>query len=275
MGCWVKFWGVRGSIPCPSPDHVVYGGNTSCVELHLDDTHIILDAGSGLRGLGKSMLARGVESASLLMTHTHWDHIIGFPFFAPAYKPGFRLDIMAGHAAGDGGIQTLVSRHMSGPMFPVPLEAMNATMSFQDFDAGSAFALAGGVTVRTAPLNHPNGATAYRLELDGLSVCYVTDTEHVAGRLDETVLRLIEGADLMIYDCTYTDAEFPARIGWGHSTWQEGVRLCQAAGVGRLAVFHHDPDHDDAFMGRLEDEIRQAWPPALVARDGMELTLRA
>ncbi len=275
MGCWVKFWGVRGSIPCPSPDHVVYGGNTSCVELHLDDTHIILDAGSGLRGLGKSMLARGVESASLLMTHTHWDHIIGFPFFAPAYKPGFRLDIMAGHAAGDGGIQTLVSRHMSGPMFPVPLEAMNATMSFQDFDAGSAFALAGGVTVRTAPLNHPNGATAYRLELGGLSVCYVTDTEHVAGRLDETVLRLIEGADLMIYDCTYTDAEFPARIGWGHSTWQEGVRLCQAAGVGRLAVFHHDPDHDDAFMGRLEDEIRQAWPPALVARDGMELTLRA
>jgi len=275
MACWLKFWGVRGSIPCPSPDHVIYGGNTSCVEVHLDDTHIILDAGTGLRLLGKSMLARAVEHATLLMTHTHWDHIIGFPFFAPAYAPGFQLDIMAGHAADDGGIQDLVSRHMSGPMFPVPLEAMNATMRFQDFEPGSSFALAGGVTVRTAVLNHPNGAIGYRLEYGGLSVCYVTDTEHVPGHPDENVLSLITGADLVIYDCTYTDAEFPARLGWGHSTWQEGIRLCQAAGVGRLAVFHHDPDHDDVFMGRLEDEIRQAWPNALVARDGMELTLRA
>lgn len=275
MACWVKFWGVRGSIPCPSPDHVMYGGNTSCIEVHLDDEHIILDAGTGLRLLGKSLLDRGINRATMLMTHTHWDHIIGFPFFAPAYKTGFAFDIMAGHAADDGGIQHLVSRHMSGPMFPVPLEAMNATMTFHDFEPGSTFALRGGVTVRTAPLNHPNGATGYRLEYGDLALCYVTDTEHVPNRPDANVVGLIEGADLVIYDCTYTDEEFPNRIGWGHSTWQEGIRLCQAAGVKRLAVFHHDPDHDDLFMGRLEDEIRQAWPQAIVARDGMELTLRA
>lgn len=253
----------------------MYGGNTSCIEIHLDDQVIILDAGTGLRMLGKSLIDRGVSHATLLMTHTHWDHIIGFPFFAPAYTPGFRLDIMAGHAAEDGGIQHLVSRHMSGPMFPVPLEAMNATMAFQDFDPGSSFALGGSVTVRTATLNHPNGATGYRIEYGDLALCYVTDTEHIPGRPDRNVLELIEGADLVIYDCTYTDEEFPNRVGWGHSTWQEGVRLCQAADVKRLAVFHHDPDHDDVFMGRLEDEIRQAWPQAIVARDGMELTLRA
>lgn len=208
------------------------------------------------------------------MTHTHWDHIIGFPFFAPAYRSDFSLDIMAGHVADNGGIRRLFSSHMSDPMFPVPLEAMNGQMTFHDFNPRDTFVLDGDIRVTTIPLNHPNGATGYRLDHDGLAICYVTDTEHVPGRPDENVLRLIDGADIVIYDCTYTDEELPQRVGWGHSTWQEGIRLCQAAGARRLAVFHHDPDHDDTFMGRLEDTIRQAWPSALVARDGMELTLR-
>ncbi|MBB4286712.1 MBL fold metallo-hydrolase [Roseospira goensis] len=275
MGCWLKFWGVRGSVPCPSPAHVIYGGNTSCVEVHLDSQHIILDAGTGIRALGKALLAARVERATLLMTHTHWDHIIGFPFFAPAYRPDFALDILAGHVAHNGGIRRLFSSHMSDPMFPVPLEAMSARMQFRDFRPWDTFHLGEAVRVVTAPLNHPNGATGYRLEYDGLVVCYVTDTEHVPGQPDRNVLGLIDGADLVIYDCTYTDEEFPAKVGWGHSTWQEGVRLCRSAGVRQLAVFHHDPDHDDAIMGRLEDEVRQVWPSALVARDGMELTLRA
>lgn len=274
MGYRVKFWGVRGSIACPSPDHVVYGGNTSCIEVVVGDHVIILDAGTGIRLCGQALLKRGVTSATLLLTHTHWDHINGFPFFAPAFRPDFSLRIMAGHLSGKpGGIRAVLANQMENPTFPVPLSAMKGTQSFDDFIAGEALDLFPGVVVRTAPLRHPNGATGYRIEHDGFAVCYVTDTEHVPGEADQNILGLIAGADLVIYDSTYTDDEFPAKVGWGHSTWQEGVRLCRAAGVKRMSIFHHDPDHDDTFMEHVEDAARCAWDSTIVARDGMELTL--
>jgi phosphoribosyl 1,2-cyclic phosphodiesterase len=274
MGYKVKFWGVRGSIACPSPDHMVYGGNTSCVEFALGDNVIILDAGTGIRALGQHLSRRGTPSAHLLLTHTHWDHINGFPFFAPAFNPAFKLTIMAGHLGGKpGGIRAVLANQMENPTFPVPLTAMQGVMSYRDFHAGETFVLCGEVVVKTAPLRHPNGATAYRIEHDGISVCLVTDTEHVPGQPDENILGLIEGADLVIYDSTYTDAEFPAKVGWGHSTWQEGVRLARAANVKKLAIFHHDPDHTDDFMEQVEDEARRMWPHTMVARDGMELTM--
>ncbi len=274
MGYKVKFWGVRGSIACPSPEHVIYGGNTSCVEIAVADNVIILDAGTGIRSLGQDLKKRGVSSATLLLTHTHWDHINGFPFFAPAFDPNFRLRIMAGHLAGKpGGIRAVLANQMENPTFPVPLTAMRGILNFGDFSAGESFEPFPDVVVRTAPLRHPNGATGYRVEHAGVAVCYVTDTEHVPGQPDDNVLGLIEGADLVIYDSTYTDAEWPEKIGWGHSTWQEGVRLCRSAGARRLAIFHHDPDHTDTFMEKLEDEARQMWDMAMVARDGMELTM--
>lgn len=273
MGYKVKFWGVRGSIACPSPDHVVYGGNTSCVEISIGDTVIILDSGTGIRALGQDLNRRGVTSATLLLTHTHWDHINGFPFFAPAFNPKFSMNIRAGHLAGKpGGIHAVLASQMENPTFPVPLTAMRGTLSFQDFNAGETFGL-GEVVVKTAPLRHPNGATGYRIEWGGAAVCYVTDTEHLPGQPDENILKLIAGADLVIYDSTYTDEEFEPKIGWGHSTWQEGVRLARAAGVKRLAIFHHDPDHVDSIMARLEAEAFQAWDGTFVARDGMELTM--
>ncbi|HVI50321.1 MAG TPA: MBL fold metallo-hydrolase [Candidatus Sulfotelmatobacter sp.] len=272
----VKFWGVRGSIACPSPNHVVYGGNTSCIEISSgDDVNIILDAGTGLRALGQDYLTRPqVRSAVLLLTHTHWDHINGFPFFVPAYQTGWRFRVLAGHLAERGGVQSVLASQMAYPMFPVPLEALKAEMVYEDFHAGEDLNhLLPGVGIRTAVLNHPNGATGYRIMIGGRSVCYVTDTEHRPGRPDENILGLIAGADLVIYDSTYTDDEFPAKVGWGHSTWQEGVRLCRAAGVGKLAIFHHDPDHDDAFMARIEAEARQSWDGTLVARDNMVVEL--
>jgi phosphoribosyl 1,2-cyclic phosphodiesterase len=253
---------------------VVYGGNTSCVEVHFDGRHIIFDAGTGLRGLGASLNARGVNSATLLMTHTHWDHIIGFPFFAPAYRPTFSLDVLAGHVAENGGIRRPFLSQMSDPMFPVPLDALMANIAFKDFRPRDTLVIEDAVTVRTAPLNHPNGAVGYRLDYDGLSVCYITDTEHTPGELDPNVMELIAGTDLFIYDSSYTEEEYPARVGWGHSTWEEGVRLCQASGAKRLVLFHHDPDHDDTIMERIEDQVRGVLPSALVARDGMEVTLR-
>ncbi|MBX9634813.1 MAG: MBL fold metallo-hydrolase [Magnetospirillum sp.] len=274
MGYKVKFWGVRGSIACPSPDHMVYGGNTSCVEVTVGDHVFILDAGTGIRSLGRDLLKRGVASATLMLTHTHWDHINGFPFFAPAFTPDFTLRIMAGHLFGKpGGIRAVLANQMENPTFPVPLSAMRGVLSFDDFAAGETIQPAPDTVVRTGALRHPNGATGYRIEYGGVSVCYVTDTEHLPGQPDENVLKLIADADLVIYDSTYTDDEFPAKVSWGHSTWQEGVRLCRAAGVKRLAIFHHDPDHDDDFMGRLEEEARLMWDGTFVARDGMELVM--
>lgn len=269
----VKFWGVRGSIACPSPDHIVYGGNTSCVEVKLDDRFLILDAGTGIRKLGHKIMDKGMREGVILLTHTHWDHINGFPFFVPSHNSDANIRVMSGHLSARGGIQAVLANHMSNPMFPVPLDALKANMDFQDFEAGESFTLFDDVHVKTTPLNHPNGATGYRLESGGKSLCYVTDTEHVPGQPDQKVLDLIKGADLVIYDCTYTDDEFPQKIGWGHSTWQEGVRLCKKAGVKKLVIFHHDPEHDDRFMWALEQEARKMWENTVVARDNMEIDL--
>lgn len=269
----VTFWGVRGSFPCATLHHMKYGGNTSCVTFETANTSIVLDAGTGLFMLGKSLLKRGVKAATLLLSHSHTDHIIGFPFFAPAWVGSFGLTIMAGHLINNGGVKEIFETAMRDPVFPVKLGDMGGATKFIDFNVGESFTIGTDVTVKTAPLNHPNGATAYRLEAEGKVLCYVTDTEHTPGTPDQNVVDLIQGADLVVYDSTYTDDEYPKKIGWGHSTWQEGIRLCRAAGVKRLAIFHHDPDHTDDFMDRVDDDARHTWDKAFVAREGMVIPL--
>lgn len=272
MALTLKFWGVRGSIACASPEHMKYGGNTSCIEVRAGKRRFVLDAGTGIRGFGDTV--RGDDSVShLLLTHTHWDHINGFPFFGPAYNPNVSLHIMAGHLKHQGGVHEILATQMHNPMFPVPLAAMQANLKFEDFEAGDHFDLFDDVTIKTAPLNHPNGATGYRIEHGGRSAVYVTDTEHVPGKPDQNILGLIDGADVVIYDSTYTDKEFPAKVGWGHSTWTEGMRLCQEAGVKQLAIFHHDPSHNDDFMDKLAAEAADVGNN-IICREGMEIVLK-
>ncbi|MCH7931414.1 MAG: MBL fold metallo-hydrolase [Proteobacteria bacterium] len=275
MSFKLKFWGVRGSIACPSPNHIAFGGNTSCIEVSAGGTRIILDAGTGIRNMGHWLQRKNITEATILLSHVHWDHINGFPFFSPAFHKDWSFHIMAGHLAKFGGIRNVLAGQMTTPTFPVPLEAMRSTMTYEDFDAGDSFNLPADskVKIRTAPLNHPDGATAYRIEYQGKSLCYVTDTEHVPGKPDETILGLIEGTNLFIYDCTYTDKEFERKRGWGHSTWEEAVRLAQAANVESLAIFHHDPDHEDRFMEQIESQARQIWSGAFVAREHMRVNL--
>ena len=275
MSFKLKFWGVRGSIACPSPNHIAFGGNTSCIEVSAGGTRIILDAGTGIRNMGHWLQRKNITEATILLSHVHWDHINGFPFFSPAFHKDWSFHIMAAHLAKFGGIRNVLAGQMTTPTFPVPLEAMRSTMTYEDFDAGDSFNLPADskVKIRTAPLNHPDGATGYRIEYQGKSLCYVTDTEHVPGKPDETILGLIEGTNLFIYDCTYTDKEFEGKRGWGHSTWEEAVRLAQAANVESLAIFHHDPDHEDRFMERIESQARQMWSGAFVAREHMRVNL--
>ena len=275
MGFKIKFWGVRGSIACPTANHLAFGGNTSCIEVSVGGTKIILDAGTGIRSLGSWFMRKDVKHATVLMSHTHWDHINGFPFFVPAFNDGYSFHFMAGHLSEAEGIREVLAGQMAQPMFPVPIEAMQGEITYQDFRAGEAFTLPADsrISIKTAPLNHPNGATGYRIEYAGKSFCYVTDTEHVIGKPDENILGLIDGADLVVYDSTYTDDEFPAKIGWGHSTWQEGIRLCRAANVKRLAIFHHDPDHEDRFMDGVEADAHLEWEGSIVAREHMRIKL--
>ncbi len=269
----LRFWGVRGSIACSGPETQGYGGNTSCIEIRCADRLLVFDGGTGLRPLGLSLPSADPLELDHFYSHTHWDHIAGMPFFCPAYRAGCKIHVRAGHLAAQGGIEAALRQAMTEPLFPVPLDIFHADIDFSDFSAGDTLDLGDGIVVRTAPLHHPDGATGYRVEFDGRSICYVTDTEHVPGSPDQNILGLIKGADLVIYDSTYTDDEFPTYVGWGHSTWQEGARLCQAAGVKRFAIFHHDPGRDDDALDRIGAAAARQFSGAFVARERETLYL--
>jgi phosphoribosyl 1,2-cyclic phosphodiesterase len=269
---YVRFWGVRGTVPCPGGTTAIYGGNTSCLEIGVAGRRLIFDGGTGLRPFGAALSKDGPADLDIYFTHTHLDHIIGLPFFMPIYKKGSQVRLWAGHLAPEDTLKSVLSGMMKAPFFPVPMQNLAAEISFHDFTAGETLTPAPGVTIRTAPLNHPNRATGYRVGYGGKSICYLTDTEHIPGKPDRNVLDLIAGADIVVYDCTYTDDEFPKYVGWGHSTWQEGARLCEAAGARQLVIFHHDPGHDDAAMDRIGAAAAKLFPGATVAREGMVLS---
>ena len=270
----VRFWGVRGSIASPGPDTVRYGGNTPCVEVRCGDALLVLDAGTGLRPLGEALMRQGGPvDVDLLLTHSHLDHICGLPFFAPAFDTASTVRIRAGHLERERTMRSVLQCMMSAPLFPVPVEIFQADCTFHDFVSGETLAVKPGVTVRTATLNHPDGATGYRVEFAGRSLCYVTDTEHPAEGRDPAVMDLVRGSDLMIYDCTYTDAEYPARVGWGHSTWEECLRIADEAGVKRAVLFHHDPRRTDADLDVIAAAAEARRRGTLVAREGMTLFL--
>ena len=265
----VRFWGVRGSIPCPGPATARYGGNTPCLEIRCGDRLLIFDAGTGLYQLGKDLARRGPFQAELFLTHSHYDHVWGWPHFGPATDGANALHIRAGHLGGD--LETLMRGLLDDAAVPLDAATLRARVSFEEFRIGDRLSLGDGIRLLTGPLNHPNGAAGYRIEFDGRAVCYLTDHEHTADGPSRALRALADRADLLIYDSTYTDEEFPDHIDWGHSTWQEGARLSDAAGVGTYVAFHHDPSHDDRFMDRVAADLEAARPGSVVAREGLVL----
>ncbi|MBU7587270.1 MAG: MBL fold metallo-hydrolase [Nostoc sp. TH1S01] len=270
----VQFWGVRGSIPSPGPHTVRYGGNTPCVEMQVGDKRLIFDGGTGLHVLGQSLLRQMPIEAHLLFTHSHWDHMQGFPFFVPGFVRGNNFHIYGAIAPDGSTIEQRLNDQMLHPNFPVPLQIMQANLHFHDVKPGQPIHI-NDITIETASLNHPGEAVGYRVNWRGGAAVYITDTEHFPDRLDENVLWLSRNADILIYDCTYTDEEYYSptspKIGWGHSTWQEAVKIAKAANVKTLVIFHHDPAHNDDFLDAVGEAAAQQFPGAIMARERMVL----
>jgi len=286
MSVTLTFWGTRGTIPTPGPQTARYGGNTACVELTDGSGNlVILDAGTGIRGLGKELASRngtkGVR-ADLILSHAHWDHIQGLPYFAPLFMKGNVLKVW-GPRQGDVEMETILRQMMHPAVFPVPLDALAAKLMVEHVEPATPIQTP-GFTVRAMRVRHPAVTMGYRIERKGgPSVVYVTDNElGPAGEYDvgpkwrKQFEAFVGGCDLLIHDSMYTPEEYPGHAGWGHSTFVESVELAREAGARRLALFHHEPEHGD---DQLDDILDRAATAAggrleiLAAAEGTTLNL--
>jgi phosphoribosyl 1,2-cyclic phosphodiesterase len=268
----IKFWGVRGSTPAPQPENMRYGGNTSCVEVRLGDSLYIFDCGTGFRVLGQA-LRREFNgrplSAHIFVSHFHWDHIQGLPFFAPLYDN--RQNRFLFHCSSrTRSLKQVFEEQMAAPYFPVGLSEMQARQDFYDIE--ECRIQLGDVSLQTMWLNHPQGCMGFRLESkDGVMV-YATDNEPGDPFFDKNLRKLAAGADVLIYDAQYLPEEYEARRrGWGHSHWREAVNVVMESGAKELVLFHHDPDHDDACIDKVVKEARNYYARVRAAAEGMEI----
>ena len=271
----IKFWGVRGSTPTPQQEKLRYGGNTPCLEFRSDaGSLLIVDCGSGIRMLGKALMTEFGSNpirAHVLLSHYHWDHIQGLPFFVPLYAKVNQFHFYS-YRLPDASVEEALEGQMAYPYFPVDMAAMLALRTFTEIHQGP-FQL-DDFTIQARRVNHPQGCLAFRIENNGKSVLYATDNEPGDPSSDRAVFELARHAELLIFDSQYTWDEIRgAKKGWGHNTWEEGARICREAGVKDLILFHHDPDRDDENVDRLEVTARARFPQARAAYEGMEIIL--
>ncbi len=285
-GTSVAFWGVRGSTPCDGPQYARYGGNTSCVEVSADGcAPVIFDLGTGLRGFGQRLVEQGRAdgfTATALLTHLHWDHVQGLPFFAPLSVGGGSLQVY-GPRDPDASFGALFDGLMRPPYFPVRAEQLAGEVDFQDLVGGDDLVV-GGVKIWARWVRHTGPTLAFRVELGGVSIAYVPDHgpgcsgDHDDDFVPEDVLTLCDGVDLLIHDAQHTADEFAVKRSWGHCPVDYALHVAREAGVRRLALFHHCPSHDDAAVDRILRDVqdasaRQDGPEVFAAADGMQVAL--
>ena len=270
----LRFWGVRGSVPCPDADALRYGGNTACVEIRCGEHVLIFDAGTGIRRLGDMLTTeRRFMKIDLFLSHYHIDHIIGLPFFSPLYSAEYTVSLWGGQLRPANGAEHALRRLMSDPLFPIQVRDIRADFKFRDFRTGDILTPQPDIVIRTAPLRHPGGATGYRIEYRGRSVAYLTDTEFPDNVIDSEILALAHNADLVILDCTYTDEELPLYLGWGHASWQQGIQFANNSNSKQLCLYHHDQKHNDEFMDTVAKAAEAARPGTIVAYEGLQIDL--
>ena len=269
----IKFWGVRGSIPTPGKKYAKFGGNTSCVELYVDNKIIIFDMGSGLVNLGNYLFKKNIKKFDILLSHFHYDHTCGLPFFQPAFNKGFQFTIRSGIEKTRTKTVEVLKKQISSPSFPITINEFSAKIKFYDFVIGRDFYI-GKARVKTISLNHPDGAVGYRIEYDKKAICYITDHEHDIKKKNKNLLNFLKDADALIYDSTYDDRNFKNYIGWGHSTWQEATRLAKECNIKKLFIYHHNPDNDDRKMSYIESDCKKISNNFLVAKEGMFINIK-
>jgi phosphoribosyl 1,2-cyclic phosphodiesterase len=269
-GLGLKFWGVRGSAPTPTKENLGFGGNTSCVEIRGGNGEIvILDAGTGIRNLGETLLAsfpRHDLKLNIFLTHYHWDHIHGLPFFGPLYQEGCEITFHASEKLGP--LRDRLRGQMSAPYFPVDLDSVAARLHFVEMDGSPV--QAGGLRVTCFPMHHPQGASGFRIESPSGVIVHASDLEPGNAELDRIVRDSSAGADALIYDSQFTPEEYTTHKGWGHSHWREAAAVARDARVKELILFHHDPSHDDRTMAGIEASTRELFERASAAREGAE-----
>jgi phosphoribosyl 1,2-cyclic phosphodiesterase len=271
----LRFWGVRGSTPTPQRCNLRYGGNTACVELRTRDGLFVLDCGTGFRLLGHSLRkefgTRPIK-ARIFLSHYHWDHIQGIPFFTPLYSSMNKFDFHS-FRSEETNVRQALEEQMIDPYFPVDMRAMLAHRRFHVIGEGKQSY--DGLQLTTKQLNHPQGCLGYRIEHGGKVIVYATDNEPGNPTGDQNVRALAQGADVFIYDSQYTPHEYrAARKNWGHSTWEEAVNIAREADVKQLILFHHDPDHDDKEIDAILRQSRRRFRSAIAAKEGLTLKLR-
>jgi len=271
----VRFWGVRGSTPTPAVENFRYGGNTSCVEVRSPQGELLIfDCGTGLRSFGKQLMSEfGDKSiyAYVFLSHFHWDHIQGIPFFEPLYNPEnyFYFHTFQGHRCS---VQQALEEQMSDPYFPVNMSTMRARRHFYEI-AKESLSFRDAV-LHSVPLNHPQGCVGFRVECGGHVLVYATDNEPGSPDHDRNVRKLAEGADVFIYDGQYTPYEYANfKKGWGHSTWREAVDIAKDSQVQQVVLFHHDPDHNDHQVETIVNEAQKFFPNVVAAWEGLEIDL--
>ena len=269
----VQFWGVRGSIPTARRDTFEFGGNTACVEVRVPGQDVlIIDGGSGIRNLGLSLLEEFKSEPlklHLFLTHFHWDHIQGLPFFDPLYSGANKVTFHSGRAPGEA--REILEGQMSTPYFPVNFELLRAKREF--VRACPEVFRSGPLTVQAFPLNHPQSAVGYRFECNGRVLVHASDCEHGHEKLDSVLREYAEGADVLVYDTQYTPEEYETKKGWGHSTWLEATRVAKDSRVKQLVLFHHDPSHTDQIIRENVDRARCLFENTFAAQEGWSIEL--
>jgi len=270
----IKFWGVRGSTPTPQPENLRYGGNTSCVEVRLGDNLYIFDCGTGFRSLGQQLRRQsqsGSIRAHIFVSHFHWDHIQGIPFFGPLYDSS--ENCFSFHSSSrTHGLKRVMEEQMAAPYFPVDMSEMKAQRAFYNLEQGRVSL--DDIMVEAMWLNHPQGCMGFRLETKKGVLVYATDNEPGDALFDRNVRTLAAGADVLIYDAQYLPEEYEAhKRGWGHSHWREAINVVMESGAKELILFHHDPDHDDACIDKVVKQASEHYPTVRAAQEGLEITL--
>lgn len=271
----VRFWGVRGTIPSPGPNTVKFGGNTACIDLFTSDQQvIILDAGTGIRALGQQLLKEHPHRimGTLLFSHTHWDHIQGFPFFIPAFVRNNRF-VVIGQKKIDQQLEKVLAGQVVQPYLPFGYREMQADLIVKEIQEGETMVIGDDTVVTAYELDHPGGCLGFRVTNRDVVFTYCTDTTHEDGTLNENVLKLAHGADLLVHDAQFSPEQKELFPTYGHSSWIDAAQVAAEANVKYLALFHHDPDASDADLEYALDRARQIFPRTFLARETMELEL--